>query len=59
MRKFLLAVGFMIAGSVAIYAAKVTINTSCGVSVEMIYEDHHTAADVVNDALILEEAFCG
>jgi|LFRM01.2.fsa_nt_gb hypothetical protein len=35
------------------------ISTSCGVDVIMDYEDNHTALDLINDALLLEELFCG
>lgn len=60
MKKVLLSLSFLLVGVTSMYAAAhhVTINTSCGVSVDMVYEDHHTAADVANDALILEEYFC-
>ncbi len=37
----------------------IVIETSCGVEVTMIYQDHHTVADVLNDAEILQEYFCG
>lgn len=37
----------------------VTIKTSCGVEVDMVYEKQHTGLDVAKDALILEEYFCG
>lgn len=43
----------------AMFATNFTIETSCGVIVDMIYEDHHTVADVISDAMILEEYFCG
>lgn len=59
MKKPLLLLALLIASATSIYASHVTIETSCGVSVEMEYEDHHTGADVVHDAIILEEYFCG
>lgn len=60
MKKILLVIGFVGIMVAAAYAeSHVTINTSCGVSVDMIYQDHHTGADVVHDALILEQIFCG
>lgn len=60
MKKVLLSLSFLLVSVTSMYAAEhhVTINTSCGVSIDMVYEDHHTAADVLNDALILEDYFC-
>ena len=40
------------------YASNITINTSCGVSVEVEYDDDAEVIDVINDTLILEEVFC-
>ncbi len=60
MKKALLLLSLLVVGVTSMYAeSHVTINTSCGVSVDMIYEDYHTSADVMHDTLILEEYFCG
>lgn len=65
MKKILLAVVALCAVSAG-YSneggkeARVRIETSCGVVVEMIYESgKHTGQDVANDALILDAEFCG
>lgn len=65
MKKILLSLVAVLALAVGAFATSksrkntVTINTSCGVSIDMIYEKHHTGEDVANDALILEEEYCG
>lgn len=58
MKKLILTIVLAVS-AIAANAANVTINTSCGVSVEMKYEAHHTLRDVIEDALFLEEYFCG
>lgn len=57
MKKLILTFGFLIASISTICAAKITINTSCGVSIDMVYDDTHTLANVINDALILDSYF--
>lgn len=60
MKKFVLSLGLLCAATVCAFAGHhVWIHTSCGVSIDMVYEDHHTGADVPNDALLLEAYFCG
>ena len=60
MKKFVLSLGLLCAATVSAFAGHhVWIHTSCGVSIDMVYEDHHTGADVLNDALLLEAYFCG
>lgn len=59
-KKFVLSLGLLCAATVSAFAGHhVWIHTSCGVSIDMVYEDHHTGADVLNDALLLEAYFCG
>lgn len=58
MKKLILTIVLAVS-TIAAIAANVRINTFCGVSVEMKYEARHTLRDVIHDALILEEFFCG
>lgn len=62
MKKLALMAVLAIAGVGSAIAAEhhVTINTSCGYAVDMVYDtDIHTVGDMVNDALILDAALCG
>lgn len=62
MKKILLAAVFALCAVSSGYSKekeiRLTITTSCGVEVEMIYQPEHTGADVYNDTLILEAHFC-
>lgn len=62
MKKLILLATIAISG-VGIASAKdthVIINTSCGVSVDMVYDTVlNDAQDVINDAIILDKYFCG
>ncbi len=58
MKKLILTITLVVS-AIAVNATNVRVETSCGVSVDMVYEDHHTLSDVIHDALILEEYFCG
>lgn len=62
MKKLILLATIAISG-VGIASAEdthVIINTSCGVSVDMVYDTVlNDAQDVINDAIILDKYFCG
>ena len=61
MRKLVLISALIISAfiSTVIASTSFVISTSCGVDVIMVYEDNQTALDLINDALILEEYYCG
>ncbi|MDR1501256.1 MAG: hypothetical protein LBT43_02215 [Prevotella sp.] len=58
MKKFLLALVLSISGIIAANAWEATLVTSCGVEIDMIYEDYHSVHDAVHDLIILEDYFC-
>ena len=58
MKKIIFTLSFLLVGISTMYASNITINTSCGVSVEVEYDDDAEVIDVINDTLILEEVFC-
>lgn len=60
MKKIVLLVVLAFTAATAVFAAtRVHFQTSCGYEIDLEYEDHHTMKDVINDALILEDFFCG
>lgn len=62
MKKLILLATIAIS-SVSIASAKdthVTINTSCGVSIDMVYDTVlNDVEDIIDDAMLLENYFCG
>jgi|GEM_PF-4527987 hypothetical protein len=66
MKKFILSVVFILCGLSITSAATpatpdyfITIYTSCGYAIDMVYGEEATVWDMVNDALFLEDYLCG